>query len=160
MPRVLLSDNCTEFRYQLLEKIDKQFGVKHCFTVSYHPDSNDLVEPADRKFLEILRPVVGELLETWKEWLPQIAASINSSVCESTGQSPHFILFGVEKRLPYDLLSSSHTPVYSVDDYVRCQIKVFSDIHKSVKHKLRSTNTATHVQSATQARLPGIPRGS
>ncbi len=141
-PTVLLSDNGAEFRYTLLEEISQQFGVKQCFTVTYHPTSNGLVERANRKILEFLRPVVGELLETWKDWFPQVAASINSSVCASTGQSPHFILFGVDKRLPYELLSSMHFPVYNAEDYVKCHLKVFSDIHKSVRSKLQATNTA------------------
>ncbi len=69
-PRVLLSDNGVEFRNALLEEISQQFGIKQCFTVTYHPASNGLVERANRKVLEILRPVVGELLETWEDWLP------------------------------------------------------------------------------------------
>ncbi len=131
-----------EFRNKLLEEISKQFEVKHCFTVSYHPASNGLVERANRKIFEVLRPFVGELLETWEDWLPHIATSMSSSVCESKGQSPHFIVLGVEKRVPHDLLSSSHTSVYNVHDYVKCQIKFFSEIHKSTKDKLRPTNTA------------------
>ena len=93
-----MSDNGTEFRNNLLEEVSKQFGVKQCFTVSYHPASNGLVERANRKILEVLRPVVGKLLETWEDWLPHVAASINSSVCESTGKSPHFIVYGAEKN--------------------------------------------------------------
>ncbi len=53
--RMLLSDNETEFRNQLLETICKQFGIKQCFTVSYHPASNGLVEPANRKILDVLQ---------------------------------------------------------------------------------------------------------
>ncbi len=141
-PRVLLSDNGAEFRNTFLEEISQQFGVKQCFTLIYHPASNGPVERANRKIMEALRPVVGELLETWEDWLSQVAASINSSVCASTGQSPHFILFGVDKRLPYELLSSTHSPVYNAEDYVKCHLKVFSDIYKSVRSKLQATNTA------------------
>ncbi len=90
--------------------------VKYCFTVSYHPASNGLMEHANRKNLGVLRPVVGDSLETWEDWLPHIAAIMKSSICESTGHSPNLIFFGVEKLLPYDLLSSSHTPVYKADD--------------------------------------------
>ncbi len=57
-PRVLLSDNGTEFRNQLLEEICKQFGIKQCFTVSYHPASNGLVERANRILLDVLRPTL------------------------------------------------------------------------------------------------------
>ncbi len=118
-PRELLSDNRAEFRNALLEEISEKFGVKQCFTVTYHPASNGLVERANRKILEVLRPVVGKLLETWEDWLPQVAASINSSVCASTGQSPNYILFGVDKRLPYELMSSMHSPVYNAEKYVK-----------------------------------------
>ncbi len=104
--------------------------------------SSRLVKRANRKILDVLRPVVCGLLHAWEEWLPYVAASINISVCESTGQSPHFILFGFENRLSCDFLNSFSTPVYNVDDYVKCQLKVFSDIHKSVRNKLQATNTA------------------
>ncbi len=89
-PRVLLSDNGAEFRNGPLEEISEQFEVRQCFTVTYHPASNGLVERANRKILEVLRPVVRELLEKWEDCLPHFAASINSSACVSTGQSPHF----------------------------------------------------------------------
>ncbi len=141
-PRVLLGDNGAEFGNTLLEEISQQFGVKQYLTVTYHPASNGLVERANRKILEVLRPVFGELLETWEDWFPQVAASINSSVCASTDQSPHFILFRVDERLPYELLSSTYSPVNSEEDYVKCHLKVFSDIHKSVRSKLQATNSA------------------
>ncbi len=50
-PRVLLSDNGTEFRNQLLEGISNQFLVNHCFIVIYHPASNGFVERANRIML-------------------------------------------------------------------------------------------------------------
>ncbi len=59
----------------------------------------------------------------------------------------------------YDLLSSLHTPVYNVDNYITCQIKVFSDIHKSVKDKLHSTNTAVCKQQHKHASLVSLEVG-
>ncbi len=90
----------------------------------------------------ILRPVVSGLHHTWKDWLAYVAKSINSSVCEFTGLSPHYIIFGVKKRLPYDLLSSSHSCVYNVDDYAKSQLKVFTDIHSNVRERLQETSEA------------------
>ncbi|RUM30633.1 MAG: hypothetical protein DSY32_02035 [Aquifex sp.] len=135
-PRVLLSDNGGEFHNSLLAEICQQFEMKQTFTAAYHPASNGLVERANRKILEVLRPAVGGLLENWEDWLPHVAASINSSVCESTGQSPYYILYGTEKRLPYDLLSSPQKPVYNFDDYAKSQLRVFSDIHTDVRDRL------------------------
>ncbi len=80
-------------------------------------------------FWEILRPIVNGLHDNWEDWLPQIAAAINCSVNDSTGKPPYFIMFGVEKRFPYDLLTSSSQPVYKIDTYAKQQIQVFSQIH-------------------------------
>ncbi len=117
-----------------------------CFTVGYHPASNGLVERANRKILDVLHPVVRGLQHTWEDWLAYVAASINSRVCESTGQFPHYIIFGVEKRLSYDLLSSSHSRVYNIDDYAKCHLKVFSDIHSNVRERLQETSEAMCLQ--------------
>ncbi len=125
------------------------------FYVSYHPASNGLVERANKKILDVLRPVVSGLQHTWEDWLAYVAASINSCVCESTGQSPHYIIFGVEKRLPYDLLSSSQSRVYNnlynIDDYAKSQLKVFSDIHCNVRERLQETSEAMFLQQHKRA---------
>ncbi len=100
-PRVILSDNGAEFRNQLLSDICSVYGIKQTFTVAYHPSSNGLVERANRKILDALRPVVSSLYDNWEDWLPHVKACINSSLCESTGKTPHYILYGVDKILPY-----------------------------------------------------------
>ncbi len=138
-PQVLLSDNGTEFRYAVVAEICSQFGISQTFTAACHSASNGLVERANRKILEVLRPIVNDLLDNWEDWLPQIAASINSSVNDSTGKSPHYILFGVDKILPYDLLTSSKQPIYNIHSYAELELHVFSKIHSSVRQKLKAT---------------------
>ncbi|MPC53725.1 hypothetical protein E2C01_047624 [Portunus trituberculatus] len=75
-----------------------------------------------------------------------VAASINGSPYESTGQSPHFIIYEVEKRFPYDLLSSPQKPVYNFDDYAKKQLRVFSDIHQKVQSRLRKSKADMNSQ--------------
>ncbi len=116
-PRVLLSDNGAEFRNALLEEICRQFNIKQTFTVTYHPSSNGLVERANRKILDVLRPIVGRLVGTWEDWISHVAASINSSICESTVKTPYYIVYGREKRLTYDLIEQPQKPLYMIVDY-------------------------------------------
>ncbi len=104
------------------------------------------MERANWKILDVRRPFVSRLQHTWEDWLAYVVASINSRVCESTGQSPHYIIFRVEKRLLYDLLSSSQSHIYNIDDYAKCQLKVFSDIHSNVKERLQETSEAMCLQ--------------
>ncbi len=91
-PHVLLSDNGTEFKNQVLREICTRFNIQQTFITSHHPASNGLVERPNRKILEILRHLAGHLQETWEDWLSHVAASINGSVNSSTGKTPHYIL--------------------------------------------------------------------
>ncbi len=50
------------------------------------------------------------------------------------------------KRLPNNLLSSSHSRGYNIDDYVKSQLKVFSDIHSNVRERLQETSEAMCLQ--------------
>ncbi len=148
-PRVLLSDNGAEFRNKILQEICSQFNVTQTFTVAYHPVSNGLVERANRKILEALHPIVGRFNGTWENWLPQVEATINAKVCESTGQTPHFIVFGKQKGLPYDLLSSQQPPAYDPEAYAQIQLATFATIHKEVAERLKHPS---EVRTAKQHR--------
>ncbi len=138
-PRVLLSDNATEFKNQILADICSQYNIKQTFITAHHPASNGLVERTYRKVLDILRHLEGHLHETWEDWLSQVAASINGSVNSSTGKTPHCIIFGYDKRLPYDVLLKSPSPLYNPDDYSKLQLHSFQTIYASFREKLKAS---------------------
>ncbi len=58
---IIFSDNGTEFRNEVVSEICSQFGIKQSFTAAHNPASNGLVERANRKIVEVLRPIVKEL---------------------------------------------------------------------------------------------------
>ncbi len=133
-PRVL-SDNGMGFKNQILVDICSQFNIKQTFITAHHPASNGLVERTNRKVLEILRHLAGHLHETWEDWLSQVSASINGSVNSFT---PHYIVFGHDKRLSYDVLLQPRLPLYNLDDYSKLQLHCFQTIHASVR-KLKAS---------------------
>ncbi len=139
MPRVLLSDNGTELKNQILQDICTQFNITQTFSTAHHPASNGLVERTNRKILEILRHFAGKFHESWEDWLSHVAASINVSINTSTGKTPHYILYGYDKRLPYDVLVHSPAPLPYLDDYSKLQLHCFKTIHDSVREKLKAS---------------------
>ncbi len=138
-PRVLPSDTGTEFKNQVFRDICTQFHIQQTFITSHHPGSNGLIECINRKILEILCYLAGHLQETWEDWLSHVAASINGSVNSSTGKMPHYILYGFEKCLPYNVLVPSPVPLYSQDDYSKLQLHYFQTIHNSIQEKLKAS---------------------
>ncbi len=138
-PSVLLSDNGLEFKNEVLKNICNQYNIKQTFITAHHPASNGLVERTNRKILEILRHVKGQFQESWLDWLPHVAACISGSVNASTGKTPHSVVFGSEKRLPYDLLVQPCRPVYSLDDYAQNQLRALQMIYDSVRRNLQES---------------------
>ncbi len=138
-PRFLLSDNGTEFKNQVLREICTQFHIQQTFITSHNSASNGLVECTNRKILEILCHLAGHLQEARKDWLSCIAASFNSFVNSPAGKTPHYILYGFEKHLPYNVLVISPVPLYSPDDYSKLQLHGFQTIHNSICEELKAS---------------------
>ncbi len=114
--------------------------------------SNGLVERTNRKILEILRHLAGKFHESWKDWLSHVPASINDSINTCTGKTPHYIMYGFDKRLQYDVLVHFHVPLHFLDDYSKLQLHCFQTIHESVREKLKaSREEILHKQHAQAA---------
>ncbi len=79
-PKTHLSDIGTEFNNQVLEAICKEYGVTKTNIMAYHPASNGLVERHSSKIIQHLRTLVGDVSTSWQEWMPQVMASLNSSL--------------------------------------------------------------------------------
>ena len=89
------------------------------FIVGRHPPSNGLMEITNRKMLEILHHFASKLQESWENWLPHVAMYINGSGNASTEKTPHYIVYGSNKRQPYELIVQPRKPVYNCDDYAK-----------------------------------------
>ncbi|ROT65769.1 Retrovirus-related Pol polyprotein [Penaeus vannamei] len=51
--------------------------------------------------------------DNWDDLLLTIQSAINSTFHSSLGDTPHFLLYGSDKRLPYDLFQTRRKPEYS-----------------------------------------------
>ncbi len=105
------------------------------FITAHHPVSKGLVERTNRKIIEILRHHSGRLHETWENWLSQVTACINSSVKSSTGNTSHYIVFGFDKKLSYDVLSQPPLPCITPR---KLQLHSFQITHASVREPLKA----------------------
>ncbi|UYV66312.1 K02A2.6-like [Cordylochernes scorpioides] len=109
-PRFLISDRGSQFTSNLMKEVMKMCKVKHCFTTSYHPQTNGLTERLNRTLINMIS-IPKEL----DEILPFITHEYNTTIQETTGYSPFFLLFG---REPMSLLDDENIPTDSnMDDY-------------------------------------------
>ena len=100
----ILSDNGTEFKNQLFEKIAKELGVEFkCYTAPYHPQSNGRIEG----FHHFLKSCMTKHISTTMEWDQVVhlaTAAYNFFPNEHSKESPFFLMFGRDHRVPLNTL--------------------------------------------------------
>ena len=100
----ILSDNGTEFKNQLFEKVAKELGVEFkCYTAPYHPQSNGRIEG----FHHFLKSCMTKHISTTMEWDQVVhlaTAAYNFFPNEHSKESPFFLMFGRDPRVPLNTL--------------------------------------------------------
>ncbi|UYV78601.1 hypothetical protein LAZ67_16002112, partial [Cordylochernes scorpioides] len=118
-PRFLISDRGSQFTSNLMKEVMKMCKVKHCFTTSYHPQTNGLTERLNRTLINMISMYVNTDQKNWDEILPFVTHAYNTTIQETTGYSPFFLLFG---REPMSLLDDDNIPIDSnmnnYDEYI------------------------------------------
>ena len=87
LPGKILSDNGPEFRSSLFTQRVVAFGVEHCFTTPYRPQSNGLVERCNRSLTELLRSLQASP-SAWDDDLPRAVITFNATLHSELGMSP------------------------------------------------------------------------
>ncbi|UYV70936.1 hypothetical protein LAZ67_8001165 [Cordylochernes scorpioides] len=114
-PRFLISDRGSQFTSNLMKEVMKMWKVKHCFTTSYHPQTNGLTEQLNRTIINMISMYLNTDQKNCDEILPFITHAYNTTIQETTGYSPFFLLFG---REPMSLLDDDNIPIDSnMNDY-------------------------------------------
>ncbi|HYN44668.1 MAG TPA: reverse transcriptase domain-containing protein [Candidatus Limnocylindrales bacterium] len=105
VPEEIISDEGGEFNaksiYQNLYDI---FKIKKLTTTSYHQQTNGQCERFNRTMSGMLAKYTKDDQTKWDIYLPTCVLEYNNSIHSVTKESPHFMVFGQESRIPIDLV--------------------------------------------------------
>ena len=107
-PEVIHTDRGNEFENDLLRELCERFNITKTRTCSYHPSSNGVIERYNSSFAQI----VGTLCDDQEEWdmyLPFAQMAYNSTVHDTTRETPNKIVFGEQLRMPIDVMTPTAT---------------------------------------------------
>ena len=98
--RKILSDNGTEFSNKLFKTVAKELGVEYkIYSPPYHPQSNGRIEGFHSFLKACLAKHISKDIE-WDEVCPLATAAYNFLPNEHSRESPFFLMFGRDPRLP------------------------------------------------------------
>ena len=134
--RKILSDNGTEFKNDLFDRVAKELGVEHkVYSPPYHSQSNGRIEGFHLFLKACMAKHISPGLE-WDEVCPIATAAYNFLPNEHAQESPFFLMFGRDPRIP---LTEALKPRlrYLGNDDVILSLEALKNMYLIVKENLR-----------------------
>ena len=134
-PRLIISDQGTEYCNALLDTVHKELNIARIHTSSYHPQSNGKTERFHRCMNAMIQAQISEDQTRWDEILQPCLGAYRMSKNESTKHTPFFVIHGRDPVLPVDtLLQPRHR--YNGEDYVPA---MFEHLHNAYAQVTQNT---------------------
>lgn len=118
IPERIHTDQGAQFEGSLFQEFCHLRGIDHSTTTPYHPQGNGVVERNNRTLTEALRALLDAEDGEWDEWAARIMRTFRATPHSATGETPNFLFFGRELRLP-DNLSARRPPLQCHHEYTQ-----------------------------------------
>ena len=139
-PKVLVSDNALEFTCGVVKAICKLYGTSKIEITTRTPHANGVVERSNQNIVNILKILINDSQTNWDDQLFICESAINAAYNQSLGDSPHFAVYGFDKRTPFDnLLSNKNVGLYNVEDIPSSLYRIHTKVLQKVNTTLRSS---------------------
>jgi hypothetical protein len=164
-PKVILSDQGTEFVNETVNKLSELTGIERKVTSSYRPQTNGLTERFNKTLVESLRRHAEMEPSQWDLWIPYILFAYRTRINSSTGHSPFTMLYGRQPNY-----FEEWTGTDDMDEVEQLMLRtdeireLFEVTHPTAMEKLSKTQAAqrlnTNRRNKTRLELEQLPIGS
>ena len=110
VPSTIIHDRASEFLSDVLQDTAFILGIKQLPTTPGHPQCDGLVERFNRTLKAMLTKVVANRGRDWDRLLGPLLFAYRTMVHSSTGETPFFLLYGRDAKLPTALNFYSPRP--------------------------------------------------
>ena len=118
-PRTLLSDRGGEFLSELSQETYRLMNIQKLNTSGYRPQTNGMVEKFNHTLVQAVSQYISSDQRDWDEFLPFACFQYRSSKNETTNETPYYLLFYREMKMPIDRVYSKDEEFPSVEEYLR-----------------------------------------
>ena len=153
-PHTFLTDRGTNFLSKLINELCKMVNTKKINTSPYHPECDGMVERFNGTLVKTLSMYVSDHQKDWDVHINAALFAYRTSVNSSRGESPYFLLFGREPRLPPDITFYTPKEVpHTVIEYrnlLATRIKLAHELARSNLQKAQLQNKLYYDRNAKE----------
>nr|GEV24243.1 reverse transcriptase domain-containing protein [Tanacetum cinerariifolium] len=102
-PKAIISDSGTHFCNDQFAKVMSKYGVTHCLSTAYHPQTSGQVEVTNRGLKRILERTVRENRALWTDKLDDALRAFRTAFKTPIGCTPYMLFYGKSCHLPLEL---------------------------------------------------------
>ena len=135
-PRIIQSDNGTEFVNQVVSSMLAINGVKHRLIAAYNPRADGKVERAVGSTLLIIKKMLHGHKESWSLYVDFAQLSFNLKIASLTGTSPFVLMFGRRANELRDFTAENPTQAIDLASWKDHQDKLIALIFPAVGDRI------------------------
>ena len=141
LPLQIHTDQGAQFTSNMFTEMCKRLHISKTRNSPYHPQSSGLVERLNRTIEDMISKFVSKNQKDWDLYLPYLMMAYRSSVHDTMGEAPCFMMMGREVTLPIDLIFGKHAvqEPKSLPDYVEYFINRMEKVHEVIRDRLMNS---------------------
>ncbi len=141
-PKVILTDKGSNYLSMTFSVVCQMLGIEQVRSSAYHPETDGVSERFNRTLQDALSSYVDAKGTDWDLWLQPCMHALRLSVHRSIGDSPYYILFGRDCKVPMDHELNLPNDMYiDQDDYKLRVLFAFRDAWDTVQGALADMQT-------------------
>lgn len=140
-PAAILTDNAKAFDSKLMHELAFRWGIHRLRITPYNPQANGVVEAFMKTLGNSLACLVMEKGGDWDSYCSAVTFAYRTSPHPATGQSPYYVVYGMDPVLPVDRQmrgeTDGNTPavVKRVRYLQKVRSRIFHRLHNRVDHR-------------------------
>lgn len=163
-PRIIQSDNGTEFVNSVVKHLTSSFGIDHRLSTPYHPRANGLAERTVQTACRAIRKLLEGEGHSWDIHHHVVQLWINSKIAEFHSSTPFSVMFG-RRNNPLSDFSAADQFTSPDATALRSRVTEFTDVIFPGIRNISAVSRAKAVQAFTRKHSKRInkdpfPQGS
>jgi hypothetical protein len=137
LPKILQSDNGSEFVNEILRCLVKITGIEQRFISPYNPRADGKVERSIGSVMMIIKKMLHGTSNHWPLFVSFAQLTFNNKISALTGSTPFSLMFGRTLNDLKDHSQQPPTPI-SLDEWKEHQQKILSLIYPAISDRIKS----------------------